>query len=293
MLADISTSHPKKKLDLSVLDFSKFFENGAELGPYVEALGYKRYWFAEHPPQPSIEIFVALLAAMTSSMRVGTGGVVLPVRDIEQSARNLRFLNSAFEGRIDMGFCLGIPSTYIDSTSTAFSASAIASEGVDRMADDWIAELIGGLSVHREEIPQPEIWYLGTSSHSAARAAALGTCYAFSVFHRRSVDDPNVFAVYRRQFRRTGMLSAARTMLAFSGVCAATDAKAEQCIDRRVSHELRPVAVGSPKTCAEQLRELVVRYQPDELMLHDMSASIEDKRESYRLWAGIIDSMSL
>jgi len=169
---------------LSVLDFSKEFGEAAELGPYVESLGYRRYWFAEHPPQPSAEIFVALLSAMTSRLRVGTGGVVLRLRNVLQSACNLRFLRWAFADRIDMGFCMGGALPEIESALSAPGAVPTTIQEFDVRVDEWIALLRRG----HEEVA-PEIWSLGTGLNSARRAAALGTNYAFSLFHKQSSDD--------------------------------------------------------------------------------------------------------
>src|ERR1044071_2990353 len=129
---------------LSVLDFCTTFEDAAELGPYVESLGYRRYWFAEHPPQPSAEIFVALLSAMTSRLRVGTGGVVLRLRNIFQSACNLQFLHWAFDGRIDMGFCMGGAAPEIEAALSAPSAVPRTLAEYDQRVDEWIARLRRG-----------------------------------------------------------------------------------------------------------------------------------------------------
>src|SRR5262249_20772747 len=77
---------------LSVLDADDDFGFAPDLGPYVESLGYRRYWFTEHLPQPNVEIYVALLAGLTTTIRVGSGGVVLPFRNVAQCARNFQFL---------------------------------------------------------------------------------------------------------------------------------------------------------------------------------------------------------
>src|ERR1044071_6077094 len=128
---------------LSILDFCNTFEDAAELGPYVESLGYRRYWFAEHPPQPSAEIFVALLSAMTSRLRVGTGGVVLRLRNIFQSACNLQFLDRAFGDRIDMGFCMGGASPEVESALSSPHAAPRTTDEFDARVDEWIALLRG------------------------------------------------------------------------------------------------------------------------------------------------------
>lgn len=272
---------------LSVLDFCKRFEEAAELGPYVESLGYRRYWFAEHPPQPSAEIFVALLSAMTSRLRVGTGGVVLRLRNVLQSACNLQFLRWAFADRIDMGFCMGGALPEIESALSAPGEAPRTTQEFDARVDEWIALLRSG-----HEDVAPEIWTLGTGLNSARRAAALGTGYAFSLFHKQSSDDVSAIEAYRAQFCASRGTKKPRTILAFSGLCAATDADAERQIRSEPASEIRPVIWGSAATCVHRLADLLVRYRPDELMLHDMSPSIEEKRASYRRWAEVVMMLS-
>ena len=275
------------RVGVSVLDFSRRFEEAAELGPYVESLGYRRYWFAEHPPQPSAEIFVALLLAMTGSLRIGTGGVVLRLRNVLQSACNLQFLHWAFSGRVDMGFCRGGASPEVEAALSAPHAVPESTAEFDERVDQWIALL------RREpgEIP-PEIWSLGTGLQSARRAAALGTSYALSLFHKQSVDDSSPLDVYRTHFHPQSTNSLPRTMLAFAGLCAKTDEDADRQLQQFTSAEVRPVIWGSADTCAERLASLIKRYRPDELMLYDLSPSVEEKKYSYRRWADVVASLS-
>lgn len=282
------TVGPGVDVGLSVLDLGRGFEEAAELGPYVESLGYRRYWFGEHPPQPSAEIFVALLSAMTSTLRVGTGGIVLRLRNVFQSACNFQFLHWAFAGRVDIGFCMGGAAPEIEAALSAPGGVPRTREEYDERVDEWIARLRGGLNDET-----PEIWSLGTGLRSAERAAFLGTSYAFSLFHKQSVDSASVFDSYRTHFQPFSSASTPRTMLAFSGLCAATDADADRQIQAHTSGEIRAVIWGSPTTCADSLADLFVRYRPDELMLYDLSPTIDDKKASYGRWASVIAALSL
>jgi len=273
---------------LSVLDFNSRFEEAATLGTYVESLGYHRYWFAEHPPQPNAEIFVALLSAMTSTLRVGTGGVVLRLRNVRQSADNLQFLHWAFAGRIDMGFCMGgASSPEIEAALSAPHAAPGTIQEFEERVDQWVT-LLRGAANHEA----PEIWSLGTGLRSAQRAAALGISYAFSLFHKQSTDDVSAFELYRAKFQPPASAAEPRTMLAFSGLCAETDADADRQIQSRSFDAIRPVIWGSAATCTDKLADFLIRYRPDELMLHDLSPSIEDKKESYRRWADVVTALS-
>jgi alkanesulfonate monooxygenase SsuD/methylene tetrahydromethanopterin reductase-like flavin-dependent oxidoreductase (luciferase family) len=271
---------------LSVLDFCTRFEEAAELGTHVESLGYRRYWFAEHPPQPNAELFVALLSAMTSKLRVGTGGIVLRLRNALQTACNLQFLHWAFAGRIDMGFCMGGAAPEVEVALSAPHAVLRTPQEYDERVGEVLSLLRGPSSA-----TEPEIWLLGTGLHSARQAATLGACYAYSLFHSRSNDDVAALDLYRTQFRPTSAHATARTMLAFSGLCAASDAEAARQLRGFTSAEIRPVIWGGMETCADRLADLLARYRPDELMLYDLSPSIEDKKDSYQRWAEVVDGL--
>src|SRR5579859_7581143 len=92
-------------LKISVLDFDHTLTRAVEIAPIAESLGYYRYWFGEHPPQASAEVLIAMIAGMTSTMRVGAGGIVLRLRSTLQSAANFLFLTSSYGDRIDAGCC--------------------------------------------------------------------------------------------------------------------------------------------------------------------------------------------
>ena len=163
---------------------------------------------------------------------------------------------------------------------------ASAQEFEERV-DQWVT-LLRGTESHEA----PEIWSLGTGLRSAQRAAALGISYAFSLFHKQSTDDVSAFELYRTTFQPPASAGEPRTMLAFSGLCAETDADADRQIQSRSFDAIRPVIWGSAATCTDKLADFLIRYRPDELMLHDLSPSIEDKKESYRRWAGVVTALS-
>jgi alkanesulfonate monooxygenase SsuD/methylene tetrahydromethanopterin reductase-like flavin-dependent oxidoreductase (luciferase family) len=280
-------------IPISLLDFDAGFVFAPEVGPYVEELGYQRYWFGEHPPQPNAELFVALLAGLTSRLRIGTGGVLLRLRNVFQSAMNFRFLVDAFGLRIDAGFCAGHAETpeLNEALCEPGSFSNSYEEYVSRV-DRWTHLLRS-----RSNTPVPEVWSLGTSVRSARKAASLGVHYAYSVFHSASTADPSALETYRESFRPSEFGAAPRTMVAFAGLAAPTEAEAQKRLQSAVPVQLvpqpdgrLPVLCGNKGHCAEQLAQVLRRYRPDEVMLCDVASSLPERLESVRLWAEIAAS---
>jgi alkanesulfonate monooxygenase SsuD/methylene tetrahydromethanopterin reductase-like flavin-dependent oxidoreductase (luciferase family) len=265
-------------IPLSVLDFDRSFEVAPELAPRVEKLGYRRYWFGEHPPQANAELFAALVAGITSDLRVGTGGVLLRLRNPAQSASNFRFLVETFGDRIDAGFCAGLPPPDISRPLVA-PALPPTDDEYEQRVDSWVAHL-------RNDQPQatPEIWSLGSGTRSAHSAAALGLSFAYSLFHTRGGHDPAVATSYRERFRPAVEHGAPRLMIALAGVCARTDDAAATRMAAFRNDMLKPTLFGSVATCAERLAQVIESYRPDELILHDVSLSLSEKCESYELW---------
>jgi hypothetical protein len=86
-------------------------------------------------------------------------------------------------------------------------------------------------------------------------------------------------------------------LLAFAGLCADSDEEAERRILRHGAHwsngAIRPNVWGGPKTCALRLATLLRKYRPDELMVFDLSETIDEKRESYRRWAEAVRALAV
>jgi luciferase family oxidoreductase group 1 len=208
----------------------------------AERLGYRRYWLAEHHDTTSLastapEVLVAAVADATSSIRVGSGGVLLPYYSPLKVAEVFRTLHALHPGRIDLGVGRAA------GTGPVAEAALLASGGAsgDRHFPEHLAELLGflhrdvaGLTDHPwagvRAMPEgpgaPEVWILGSSSFSSACAASFGLPYAFAHFITPAYG-PQLVARYRRRFR-PGVLAEPKVAVAVSAVCAATDAEAER-----------------------------------------------------------------
>jgi luciferase family oxidoreductase group 1 len=213
--------------------------NSLDLVQRVEALGYRRYWVAEHHNMPGIAssspaVLLAHAASVTSSIRVGSGGVMLPNHSSLVIAEQFGTLEALHPGRIDLG--LGrAPGTDM------LTARALRRVGASGMADDFpdqLVELFGYFSgrfpvdhPYRHIIAnpgkgnQPDIWLLGSSDFSARAAGQLGMPFSFA--HHFAADNTEAaVAVYRDAFQPSEQLNEPYVMLGVAAVAAETDERA-------------------------------------------------------------------
>jgi len=210
----------------------------------VEHLGYHRYWLAEHHDTPSLagtapEILVAAVAAATTTIRVGSGGVLLPYYSPLKVAEVFRMLHTLFPGRIDLGIGRAA------GTDPAAEAALLAGGGAsgDRYFANHLSDLVtflgggfpsgdhpyAGVRAMPAGPGGPAVWLLGSSGQSSAAAAAFGLAFAYA--HFISPDfGPEIVEGYRRRFRgqEGGLVAAPQAMVAVVVVCAETDAEAER-----------------------------------------------------------------
>jgi luciferase family oxidoreductase group 1 len=242
------TKSAASRLRLSVLDQSPISEgstlgaalkNSIDLAVLAESMGYHRYWVAEHHGSPgfgcmSPEILIGLIAAATSRIRVGSGGVMLPHYSPFKVAESFSMLASLFPGRIDLG---------VGRASGTDRKTALALQRDRRLpaADDFpdqLVELISycGTAEQRRDqgTPQanlvtherPHLWLLGSSTQSAVWAADLGLSYAFADFINAHGGEDAVTEHYREQFTPRAKQPKPETAVAVWAICAETDAEA-------------------------------------------------------------------
>lgn len=240
-------------LRLSILDQSPISEgstgaqalrNTIELARLADALGYHRYWVAEHHggpmlAGPSPEALIGPIASATSRVRVGSGGVMLPHYSPFKVAETFSLLSGLFPGRIDLG--LGRAAGTDPLTTFALQRDR-RHAGQDDFPQQ-LAELIGylentlpvdhpfaRLARTLPGRPQlPETWLLGSSPQSAIWAAELGLPYAFADFINS--DGAAIAADYRARFeaaRDAGSGSVARVAVAAWAICADTEEEAQR-----------------------------------------------------------------
>ncbi|MBW8860509.1 MAG: LLM class flavin-dependent oxidoreductase, partial [Caulobacter sp.] len=210
----MSHAHP---LPFSVLDLApvpqgtnvgQALQNSLDLARHAERLGYHRYWLAEHHNMPGIAsaataVVIGHVAAGTSTIRVGSGGVMLPNHAPLMVAEAFGTLAALHPGRIDLG--LGRAPGTDQATMRALRRYMGA---VDSFAQDvvelqgWFQPAQPGQSVRAvpgegQDVP---LWLLGSSTYSAQLAAALGLPFAFAA-HFAPDQLMEAIAVYRRTFK--------------------------------------------------------------------------------------------
>jgi luciferase family oxidoreductase group 1 len=216
----------------------------------AEALGYHRYWLAEHHAiaalaDPCPEVLLARLGAETKKLRVGTGGVLLPYYSAFRTAETFRMLEALYPGRIDLG--IGRAPGGDARTARAVSGGGFPDASrFPEQVQELVAHLDGtlpkghpfdGVRVQPEVDTAPEVWLLGSSDYSGVLAAELGLPFAFAHFINPRGGEA-VTELYRSRFR-PGRESAPRVIVCTFAICAGSDAEAERLaapIDLRRLH---------------------------------------------------------
>jgi luciferase family oxidoreductase group 1 len=324
------------RVPLSVLDLAPVaagtssgaaLRHTTELARRTEELGYRRFWVAEHHNMPAIAssapaVLIAHLAAATSTIRVGSGGVMLPNHAPLVVAEQFGTLEALHPGRIDLGIGRApgtdqLTAFALRRTMEGLSAESFPEE-LDRLfgffSGDNPAEQITA-SPGRGDMPA--IWLLGSSGFSAQLAGILGLPFSFA-HHFSSANTVPALALYRRHFRPSQWLDKPYAMVAVNAVCADTDERAEWLsgpsvlsflrlrsgrpeplaspeeaaayqyteMERQFARERREgQAMGSPETVRRQLDELLDKTGADELMLTSLVYDIEDRIRSFELIA--------
>ncbi len=247
-------------LHLSILDQSPIISGHTparavaetvKLAQAAEALGYHRYWLAEHHAvaalaDPCPEILLTRVASATERIRVGTGGVLLPYYSALKVAEVFRMLEALFPGRIDLGLGRapgGDLATAQALSNSQYSAADHFAEQVQDLVGFLDDALPAGHAFERvKAMPAgagvPPIWLLGSSDYSGALAAALGLRFAFAHFISAQGGDA-VTRAYRTRFQPSAREPRPHAVVCAFVICAETAAEAEKlaaCIDLRRLH---------------------------------------------------------
>src|SRR5437762_4425716 len=236
---------PLSILDLSVVTTgtrpAAALRNSIDLARHADALGYVRYWLAEHHnlssvASPAPDIMIGPIAAITSHIRVGSGGVMLPNHAPLMVAERFKMLEALFPGRIDLG--LGrAPGT------DGATAYALRSRLDRREGDDFLERLheltlwetrdfppghpYNNVVAMPDDTPLPPIWLLGSSDYSSELAAQVGMGFAFA-HHFATYDAIEALTTYRSHFKPSGWRTTPHAILAVAVVTAETEAEAER-----------------------------------------------------------------
>lgn len=302
--------------------------NAADLACHAEALGFTRYWVAEHHGMNGIAsaataVVIGHVAAATHSIRVGAGGIMLPNHAPLVIAEQFGTLDALFPGRIDLGLGRAPGSDQrvaralrrtLDSDPNAFPQDVLELQSY--FADDGQT----GITATPGAGAAVSLWILGSSLFGAQVAGALGLPFAFASHFAPDALDQAI-AVYRRSFKPSAALPRSHVMAGFNVFAADTDAAAELLASSQqqafvalrtgnprqlppplvgyraslgaqgaaiLDHVLSCSAVGGPARVADQIAGFVARTGVDELMIASSIFDHRARRHSLAITADLL-----
>ncbi|MES2683655.1 MAG: LLM class flavin-dependent oxidoreductase [Pseudomonadota bacterium] len=303
-----------------------------DLARLGERLGYVRYWLSEHHGMPSVassapEILMAHIAAATTTLRIGSGGIMLPNHTPLKVAETFRTLAALYPNRIDLG--IGRAPGSDGNASRALRAvdgnefpsllaELLAFAGQRSFPDNHPYRRIVAVP---GEVPLPPITLLGSSGASAQWAGSAGMGYSFASHFSPEPAGP-AFRAYRESFRPSADFAKPHAILGVAVVCAPTDAEAdhrattmdlawlrirrgefkplpspEEALaypyspaEREAVREYRSrTVIGSPATVRAQIEQLVAECGADEVMAVSNIHDHAARLDSYTLLAAAFD----
>jgi luciferase family oxidoreductase group 1 len=304
------------------------------LAQAADRLGYHRYWLAEHHSTPALagpspEVLIPQVAAMTSGIRVGSGGVMLQHYSAFKVAESFRVLETLHPGRIDLGIGRAPGSDQLTARALAGPLGGGIDDFPEKVADvlgflhgDLPPEhRYGGLLAMPTGPTTPEVWLLGSSDQSAAMAAHFGTGFSFAHFINAE-GGAEVTRAYARAFKPSAAMPQARASVAVFVVCAPTEDEATRLAQSRdlfivrlytgrsgrypsvaeaeaydynpreqmiVDHARRRRVAGTPAQCRARVEALAAEYGAEEVMVVTITESWETRRRSYELLADVFE----
>ena len=215
--------------------------NAAELAQALERFGYTRLWYAEHHNMPGIastspEILIAHVGTMTSRIRLGAGGVMLPNHSPLKVAESYKLLEAMHPGRIDLGVGRAPGTDGLTALALRRSRAALHADDFLEQFSELIAWGSGEFPADHpfravraipDDRPLPPLYILGSSDYGAKLAARIGVAFAFAGHFSPDPPEPAMRA-YRTEFSAHGVLDKPHAILALSVFCADTEAAAQR-----------------------------------------------------------------
>ncbi|SHG17328.1 luciferase family oxidoreductase, group 1 [Flavobacterium segetis] len=333
----------KKTIPISILELAvisqdsnaqETFKKTKELAQLADRLGYKRFWLAEHHNMAHVAstatvVLIGYIASQTSSIRVGSGGIMLPNHAPLIVAEQFGTLEILYPNRIDLG--LGRAPGTDGLTAQAirkdfYEQSQRFPQNVEALEDffstDNAAANVRAFPAEGTNVP---IWILGSSIDSAALAAAKGLRYAFAG-HFAPKQMYQAFEYYRENFEPSNYLNKPKTMACVNAIVADTDQEAEKIatsltqmflnLIRNDRKALQPPLdsldgimteqehfqvnqmtacsfVGSKTKVEALLKQFIDYTQVDELMVTSPIFNHKDKLKSIQLLKEVIDAINV
>lgn len=308
--------------------YTRTYQKSVSLAQHAEKLGYHRFWLAEHHNMPDIasaatSVLISHIGAHTQSIRLGSGGVMLPNHAPLVIAEQFGTLDALYPGRIDLG--LG------RAPGTDYPTMHALRRDPERMEPDF-SELLEELQFFMGSVSNAQpvqacpgsdssvpIWLLGSSTYSAHLAAVKGLPFAFAA-HFAPDAMMRALDIYRTNFQPSEQLDKPYVMIGVNVVIADTVEEAKYLATtehqkflqlirgargkipapvtdmsplwqphekHQVTHQLRESIHGDKAVALEKIRSLVERTQADEIIAHSIIFDHEKKLRSYELLANL------
>ncbi|MFF2090464.1 LLM class flavin-dependent oxidoreductase [Paenibacillus sp. NPDC058174] len=319
-------------IPLSILDLApvvvgatprEALRNSLDLAQHAEKWGYNRYWVAEHHNMPGIassatSVVIGYIAGGTSSIRVGSGGIMLPNHSPLVIAEQFGTLESLYPGRIDLGLGRAPGSDRL--TAMALRRDLSHGENFPEQVDelfDYFSESTPGKRVRAvpgEGLNVP-VWLLGSSDFSARLAGQLGLPFAFASHFSPDYTLPALHA-YHSSFVPSKYLDKPYTMVGVNAIAADTDERAaflattmqQQFLNiirggapsliqpptdmdllwteqekAAVHKQLRAGITGSPETFRSKLNQFIADTQADEVIINSAIYDHQERLRSFEI----------
>lgn len=328
-----------KNIKLSILDQSQVRRNGTarqallesgELVQLAEKLGYTRYWVSEHHNFKMVagtapEILIPYLASKTSTIKIGSGGVMLPNHSAFKVAENFGLLETLFPKRIDLGIGRAPGgdrvSSHLLNPSNTFSEKEFFQQLIDVQAflrnentPDSVHEKVKSYPCP-DEIPN--LWILTSSGGSAQFAAHFGMALSFAQFINPD-SGPEVAAFYRQNFKPSAELKQPKVNVGIFAFCSEDEQKIADWITEfdyrmlyieagatgelpsfeeiknmgytlqqkaRIAYNKGRYIAGTPEKLKAAIEKIADEYETDEIMIATITENFEDRKKSYELLA--------
>lgn len=328
-------------LQLSVLDQTPIrkgsnayeaLQESVLLARLADRLGYTRYWLSEHHNTKTLagaapEVLIARLAAETTHIHLGSGGIMLPNHSALKVAENFRLLEALYPHRIDLGVGRAPGGDRLTSQllnpSNKFDPQEYIQQVNDLQAFLTDAPIDGPAQGRVRAIPvidtAPDIWMLTSSGESAYLAAHMGLALSYAQFIN-PIGGPEAMNIYRQRFKPSAQLASPRANVGVFGFCSESEQKVlevQAVMDyrflsfekgryddipsydiarqykytpdewNRVLHNRQRMIIGTPGIVKEKIELLAATFGVNEVMIATFAESQEDRLGSYELLAGL------
>jgi luciferase family oxidoreductase group 1 len=270
---------------------AEILESTIEYARLAEAGEYSRFWLGEHH-EPGVawrspEMMLPILAGYTDHIRIGAGGMLLPLHSPLRIAQNFKLLSTLFPNRIDLGIGRGFTSEHIAGLLlNGLSMSEVLPQH-DQRAESVFQYLQNESFTNKNEHivtapvshDLPEVWMLGTSGSSTSFIAKKKCSFSFSIMHNSPHPLSEKLTTFQtvQNFYEEVNEEPLRCNVAI-GIVAGEN---QTTINRIIAGHKKNVLInisGTPPECAEQIQQLAEKFRVEEVLLNIISDSIENKK---------------